>query len=396
MTDVSTGVTRTVTSNEDGYYTAAFLPPGTYRVTVRLVGFVPITRDDVTLPVDQVVRLDFVLELEGIREAVRVEATAPLLEREISSVGHVIDHITTVTLPLNGRRYSELAALTPGVVPNPTSRAADGFNLNGNRSFQNTFLIDGLDNNSYIPNAPTGSTQVMHPSLDTIQEFKVESANYSAEYGRAAGGVISVATKSGTNALHGSGVEFFRHDALAATEFFAKRAGLTPPLLRYHQFGGTLGGPLIRSRIFFFGSYQGTRDRRTDTATVTVPSSDMVRGQFGSVAIYDPLNVVNGLRQPFPNNTIPPERLDPVGQRIAALYPTPNRTGTVNNFVGPVSRHENRDQQDLRLDHHLSDAAHVFVRYSRSSERSGKAVCLVHRGTATPPLRHCLRCNNPR
>lgn len=219
-----------------------------------------------------------------------------------------------MNLPLNGRSYTQLVLLSPGAIPNPGARLrSDGVNINGNRALQNNVLIDGLDNNNYLFAAAGGSGQAIRPSVDAIQEFKVETANYGAEYGRAAGGVISVVIKSGSNAVHGSGFEFCRHERLEANDFFADRGGLAKPPLRYHQFGGTSGGPIVHNRAFFFGSYQGTRERRTYTATITVPTPEMLRGEFGAVVIYDPLTSAGGMRQPFPNNTIPPERLDPVG-----------------------------------------------------------------------------------
>ena len=159
VTNTDTGISRKPISNGEGYYAAPFLPAGTYRITVELAGFRPITRDEVTLSINQVARIDFVLELAGFQE----EVEAPLRERETASVGQVIDNRTIVTLPLNGRNYSQLALLTPGAVANPAARAADAFNLNGNRSFQNNFLIDGLDNNNYLFGVGTGSAQAIRP-----------------------------------------------------------------------------------------------------------------------------------------------------------------------------------------------------------------------------------------
>src|SRR5262249_46497960 len=176
--------------------------------------------------------------------------------------------------------------------------------------------IDGVDNANNIVGADTDSNQMVHPSIDAIQEFKVETANYSAEFGRAAGGVISVSIKSGTNQWHGSAFEFLRNDALDASDFFANRSGLRRPPLRYNQFGGTVGGPVWRNHTFFFASFQGTRNHRSNTITTTVPLPEMVQGRFGSVTIYDPLQVVGGQRQPFPGNVIPESRMDLVGRQI--------------------------------------------------------------------------------
>jgi carboxypeptidase family protein/TonB-dependent receptor-like protein len=364
---IETGIRRPFTSNDEGYYSAPFLSPGTYRLIVEHAGFKQVRVDGITLAVDQSARVDVVLEPGEFHEEVRVEGGAPLIDKESSATSQLIDNRTIVTLPLNGRNYAQLALLAPGAVPSP--KGADAFHVNGNRGFQNSFLIDGLDNNYSLFGGAT-VTHAIRPSIDAIQEFKVETANYSAQYGRGTGGVISLAVKSGTNTFHGSGFEFFRHEVFEATDFFAKRAGLRPPPLRYHQFGGTLGGPLVRNRAFFFVSYQGTRERRTSPEAATVPMPGMIQGRFGNVPIYDPLDVVNGVRQPFFDHTIPSQRIDPVGQRLAALYPAPNQPGAVNNFVGNVKRTDDEDQIDVRLDAHLSGRAHVFGRYSLASGQS--------------------------
>lgn len=285
LINLDTGVARKAVTNVDGYYSIPFVPPGTYRMSVTASGFKPVTRDGLSINVDQVARLDFTVEIGSINETVNIAGSGPLLERDTSAVGQVIENKTIVTLPLNGRNYSQLAVLMPGATPNQGSRAAEGFSLNGNRSFQNKFLLDGLDNNNYIMGADTNSTLAIRPSVDAIQEFKVESANYSAQYGQAAGGVISVAIKSGTNSFHGSAFEFLRNDKLDANDFFANRAGLKRGPLRFSQFGGTLGGPVWRNRTFFFASYQGTRTRASNTSVITVPTPEQVRGNFGSINI---------------------------------------------------------------------------------------------------------------
>ena len=282
-------MTREAASNEEGYYTVPFLPPGSYTITVRLAGFKQATRDGVVLSAGDAARVDFQLELGPLQDEVRVDASASRLLHESNSLGQAVSADTMVSLPLNGRNYAQVATLSAGVVPNPGSRTrTDGLNLNGNRAMQNNFLIDGLDNNNYLVGIGTGSAQAIRPPVEAIQEFRVETAGYGAEHGSAAGGVISVIIKSGTNAFRGSAFDFFRHERLEANDFFAKRAGLEKAPFRYHQFGGVLGGPIVRNRTFFFGSYQGARERNTYTATVTVPTLEMVRGEFGAVAIHDP------------------------------------------------------------------------------------------------------------
>ena len=371
VTNTATGTSREAAANERGFYTVPFLSPGTYSITVRMAGFQPALRDGLVLSVDEAAGLDFTLEVGPLRETVQVADTASRARREDPSIGQVIGQPTIVDLPLNGRNYAQLILLSPGTVASPSGRftgGRDGMILNGSRSLQSNFLIDGLDNNNYLFGVAGATTQAVRPSVDAIQEFKVETANYGAQHGRGAGGVVSVVIKSGGNGFHGSAFEFFRDEALESNDFFADRGGLEKPPLRYNQFGGTLGGPIVRDRVFFFASFQGTRELRTYTSTVTVPTPEMVRGAFGDVAIYDPLNVVNGVRQPFPDNTIPPERMDPVGQRIAQLFPAPNRPGAVDNFVGPVPRDDDRDQIDARVDYQINARSHVFVRYSRSTQ----------------------------
>lgn len=365
LTNVDTGVARKTVTNAGGYYSIPFAPPGNYRLNVLAKSFKPVTRDGVSLNVDQVARLDFRLEIGVINEGVNITGNGPLLERETSAVGQFIENKTIVTLPLNGRNYPQLALLIPGATPNPGSRASDGFSLNGSRTFQNKFLLDGLDNNNYILGADTSSAQVIRPSVDAILEFKVESAGYSAEYGQAAGGVINVAIKSGTNNFHGSAFEFLRNDKLDANDFFANRAGLKRGPLRFNQFGGALGGAVWRNRTFFFGSYQGTRTSASNTFVVTVPTPEQVRGNFGSINIYDPANVVGGIRQQFANNVIPEARMDPVGRKIAMLFPAPNQPGLVNNYAASAPQTDNANQYDFRGDHNFSERDKLFARFSR-------------------------------
>ncbi|MBO0863088.1 MAG: TonB-dependent receptor [Chloracidobacterium sp.] len=391
LTNQANGFKRETVTNEEGYYTIPLLQPGSYDIHVRKDGFKPVIRSGVTLNVEQVARLDFTLETGVLTDAVNINSDAPILNSETSSVGQVVDNKTVVTLPLNGRNYSQLAALAPGATPNPGSRTADGFSLNGNRLFQNSFQVDGADNNNYIFGVDTNSTQALRPSVDAIQEFKIETANYSAEYGRAAGGVISVAIKSGTNRFHGSAFEFLRNDAFDASNFFANRSGLSKPPLRYNQYGGAIGGPVWRNHSFFFFSYQGTRIRSSDTALVTVPTADQKRGIFGAVNIYDPSNASGGVRAQFPNNTIPDARIDPVGRMIAALYPDPNQPGAVNNYASIQTQQDDADQFDARGDHSFSDRDKIFVRFSRSDRESVTSPIFAAPGNgggfATAPLR---------
>jgi len=382
LTNIDTSLARKAVTNADGYYSIPFVPPGNYQLSVIASGFKPVTRNNFPINVDQAQRIDFTLELGTITESVNITANEPPLERETSSIGQVIENKFIVTLPLNGRTYSQLVLLIPGATPNQGSRATDGFSLNGNRTFQNKFLVDGLDNNNYIAGVDTGSTQAIRPPVDAIQEFKVESANYSVQYGQAAGGVISVAIKSGTNSIHGSAFEFLRNEKLDANDFFANRAGLKRGPFRFNQFGGTLGGPVWRNRTFFFGSFQGTRTRASSTSVVTVPTAEQVRGNFGNVNIFDPTKVVGGTRQQFANNVIPEARMDSVGRQIAALYPAPNQPGVVNNFASLVPQTDDANQYDFRVDHNFSERDRLFARFSKLDRN-------ILRGSICPAPGNC-------
>lgn len=382
LTNVNTSVTRKAVTNADGYYSIPFVLPGKYLLSVLANGFKPVTRNNLSINVDQAARIDFTLELGSITESVNITDIEPPLERETSSIGQVIENKSIVTLPLNGRTYSQLVLLMPGATPNQGSRATDGFSLNGNRTLQNKFLVDGLDNNNYIAGVDTGSTQAIRPPVDAIQEFKVESANYGVQYGQAAGGVISVAIKSGTNSLHGSAFEFLRNEKLDANDFFANRAGLKRGPFRFNQFGGTLGGPVWRNRTFFFASYQGTRTRASNISVVTVPTAEQVRGNFGSVNIFDPAHVVGGTRQQFANNMIPEGRMDSVGRKIAALYPTPNQSGLVNNYASLVPQTDDANQYDFRGDHNFNERDRMFARFSKLSRG-------ILRGSICPAPGNC-------
>lgn len=364
LLDEATGRVYRATSSETGNYVLNAVIPGSYALSVEAKGFNKAVRTNLVVNVQARLQADFALKLGDVAEVIEVSDTTPLLESQSSSVGQVVENKVIVTLPLNGRNYSQLATLMPGAAPNAGSRAADGFSLNGHRTFQNVYLVDGLDNNNYILGTDTNSTQALRPSIDAIQEFKVEAANYSAEFGRAAGGVISVAIKSGTNRFRGSAFEFLRNDKLDANNFFSNRSGLKRPPLRRNQFGGTFGGPILRDRTFFFTSYQGTLQRASNTTITTVPSAAMVGGEFGTVNVFDPATFAGGSRLQFPGNRIPSSRFDPVATRLAALYVRPNLPGAVNNFASNVTTGDDDHQGDGRIDHRFSEKDNFFVRAS--------------------------------
>ncbi|HEV8454909.1 MAG TPA: TonB-dependent receptor, partial [Gemmatimonadales bacterium] len=375
VTQTDTGVDRKAVSNVGGYYLVPFLPPGRYKVAVRAQGFKPVDREGITLAVDQAARVDFVLELGQLTDAVEVTADAPLLETESSSLGQVVSRRAIVDLPLNGRNYLQLAKLAAGVVEPPAGdRAITGgsFVANGVRATLNNFILDGVDNNSRIVDIQNSSNVVIQPSVDALSEFSVQTHNFSAEFGYSAGAVVNAVIKSGDNTFHGSAFEFARNDALDARNYFSNPAEKKPELKR-NQFGGTVGGPIVRNKTFFFASWERTRETRGLTFLTTVPTAAMRGGDFsGERTLFDPATTrtnpagAGSIRDPFPGNRIPAVRIDPAAAKVLALIPLPNiaGAGAVNNYSTNKDREDHRDQVDVRLDHSFSARSKLFARFS--------------------------------
>lgn len=355
ITNTQMGTSTSTTTNGAGLYVAPFVQPGLYSITVTKPGFQKTVRPGLQILANQVLKVDLVLKLGSVEQTVLVQAGTPLLETQTASLGQQIDTKAIITLPLNGRDYTQLVTLGAGANPNSYSRATNGFSLNGGSTLQTTMQLDGTDNSNYQIGLDSGNVNALSPSIDAIREFKVQTGNYSAQFGRSASGVVSVVLKSGTNRLHGSIFEFLRNDALDANDFFANLYGLPRPPLHRNQFGGVLGGPIWRNRSFFFVSYQGTRLESPSSGTVTVPTPAMVGGNFGQTAIYNPSNVINGARQEFPGNVIPTAMIDPVGQKLASLYPTPNLPGSFNNYAYTQSSVNNADEFDSRFDEQMGE-----------------------------------------
>jgi len=395
LTNTATGINRESVSNDEGYFTIPLVQPGEYRITVKKAGFKPVIQSGVTLNVEQVARLDFTLELGAVTEVVNVEAAAPLLEKENSTLGAVVDNKRVTELPLLGRNPYSLVNLLPG------ARAPQSLNglpvdmfttqfvsINGARANQNEFMLDGATNTN-----PAWSGPTIFPGADSVQEFKVITNNYGAEYGRAAGGVFNVVTKSGTNEFHGSVYEFLRNDALNANEFFANRARQEKPPFRYNQFGFTLGGPISlpkkmfgplggydgKNRTFFFTNYEGVRQRQAVTFVGNVPTALERAGDFSQtrnaagqvITIYNPLTTRPNpaqpgtfIRDPFPDNKIPANMIDPVAKAMLEFVPLPNTTGGANNFTTPSSQKIDKDIFTLKIDHQISDRQRISGRYS--------------------------------
>jgi hypothetical protein len=280
-----------------------------------------------------VAEIDLRLEVGAVNETLLITAPASMLETATSSRGSVIDQQKILELPLDGRDYNRLALLSPGVLPSTPRLAVIGFrgalNVNGNRVFDNVFLLDGVDNVSYSSSYRGENVQVVQPSVEALQEFKIQTNGYSAEFGRSPGAVVNAATRSGSNAIRGSVYEFLRNDALDANNFFSNAFGSPKPERKRNQFGAAVGGPLIRDRVFWFADYEGVRGREGVAFSRAVPTPEEKAGLFAT-PVFDPFDPS---RPPFDQNSdgmwvIPEDRWDPVGAAIVATIPDPNVPGT--------------------------------------------------------------------
>ena len=363
IVEEGTNSERSLATDDTGNYVAARLLPGKYRVEVSLPAFQSQAKVGLVLSIDQTLRVDFTLQPGEQRQVVTVVARAEqLVEASTSSLGEVIEETLIKELPLNGRDFRQLIGLTAGAQPAPLGGFAAGtFNINGTRGEGNAFLVDGLDVSSYS----SGDTIRVVPSLEALGEFKIITNNFSAEYGRSFSGVVSVHVKSGTNAFHGSLFHFLRNRALDARNFFDR----TKAKYVFNQFGGSIGGPVLKNRLFFFFDYQGTRIRQGAPRLMTLPSVAERNGDFSALlpntVVYDPLT---DPRTPFPNNRIPQNRIDQPSALMMSLLPEPNQTGVFNYFkeVGVVN---DQNDADLRIDYHVNPANRLsFIHTIRNGD----------------------------
>jgi len=375
VTNRDTNETRFAETAESGAYTVGPLRIGRYDVAVEKQGFKKSVFSDITLHAQDRARADLKLEVGQIVESVSVTAEAPLLQAETSTLSKVVAQDEIRGLPLNGRNFQQLAWLSSGAVPATASRDRDsGFNAHGQQMTQNSFLIDGVDNNNNVMGMQDRKMQVVVPSLDAVAEFKVQTSNYSAEFGRNSGAVMIVSIKSGTNQFHGTAYEYVRNDVFDARDAFnyVDRNGdgkADPEPLRQNQFGGTFGGPVRRDKTFFFVSWEARREHHSQTDQVTVPTPDERNGILARslAVINDPLT-----KQPFANNQVPRARFDPVAAKVLELWPQPNfpGSGTRDNFIRNPPWTVDRDAFDTRIDHDLSGKDKIFGRLSISPSKT--------------------------
>jgi hypothetical protein len=386
---LNTGIGTATESTADGYYNLPALAPGRYDVTITKTGFATLKQSGVELAVQQTARLDLVMQVGTLTETVEVTAQATLLDSENATVGQVIGNKQVTELPLLGRNTYALAMLVPGVrnsqgvnnlVIDQISTVA--YSINGQRANSNEFLLDGAPNTAASQNQP-----VINANPDMVQEFKVETNSFSAEYGRAAGGVFNVVTKSGTNSLHFSAYEFLRNEKLNANDFFANRSGTQRAPFKFNQFGGTVGGPVVipklyngKNRTFFFVNTEFVRFVQGIIFTSVLPDTRHLTGDLSDarlpdgrlVTVYDPAttrpNPAGGfLRSPFPNNVIPAGRIDPVARGYSRILPAPmvpNAPLGAINYTRADGNRVPKDSYSFRGDHNFTDNNRLFARYS--------------------------------
>ncbi len=393
-TNLATNVAKSVVTDAHGAYVLTPLAVGRYKVAVEMTGFKP-TSTSLTLTVSQVARFDVKLALGALTEAVEVSGAAPMMEMSTSSVGTIIDSRQVANLPLNGRNFTQLATLAPGVNRGSPGAVASGeqgntetfrygevggaaLSVNGVREQGNSYLLDGVDDNETLVNSI-----VFFPPVEALEEFRVITSNAPAEYGRSGGGIITAVVKSGGNQLRGSVYEFNRDKALAATPTFAAPDPNDPtkrlkPDFSRNQFGATLGGPIVKDKTFFFLSYSGLRSTIPVEVggMVTVPTAKMRQGDFSELldpsftGIGRPIVVDDPqTNQPFPGNVIPRDRLNPVAVNYLNSFPLPDRTDRAqSNYFTHRERTSDFNDFDLRIDHNIGPRDSLFLRASYADD----------------------------
>ena len=353
----ATGIAATVVSDAEGNYQFLSVRVGTYTVRAELQGFSTAEAKDISVVVNARQRVDLTMAVGSVGETVEVQAFSRLLETDSSDRGTIIAKEQVVNLPLNGRNYADLALLSPGVRRSAISDSRDAsFNVNGLRSAVNSFMLDGVDNNSYGTSNQGFSNQLVQVSPDAVEQFKVQTNNFSAEYGRTGGAVINASMRSGTNQFHGTGWEFNRNTKLNAEGFFHPSAG--KPKFDRNQFGFVFGGPVLRNRTFFFTDYEGFR-QTTKTATfATIPTDAMRAGNLGK-PIFNPLT-----GETYANGVIPSTAITDFAKKVLAGLPSPTRPGLSNNFDSLPEATNRNNKYDVKIDHQFSSRFTAFGRVS--------------------------------
>jgi Carboxypeptidase regulatory-like domain/TonB dependent receptor-like, beta-barrel/TonB-dependent Receptor Plug Domain len=351
VTNPSTGLQRQTKTADNGIFRVMGLPTGVYQIRAEAPGFATTTTNGVEIGVDQIRDMEIVLKIGTKTETVEVQSEAALTQTESSKLGEIIDNRKVEELPLNGRDFAQLARLNPGVASSGGGGGqqggeggVSGYSSNGQRSTSNNFMVDGIDNNDYF-----GGAAAQIPSIDSIQEFEVQTNTFAAEYGRNTGSVVNLVTKSGSNLLHGAAYEFFRNDVLDARNYF-NDSTFRKSALRLNQFGGTLGGPILKNKTFFFLNYEGFRRAAGITRITNVPTPDERAGKFTDQNGNPIMIAVN-----------------PVSQQIFnTLFPESNLTNASGNFISSPLQTDSTNQFLVKVDHHLNAADSLSARFSRT------------------------------
>src|SRR6266496_3113647 len=375
-----TGFSRTVTANDEGFFSAPSLPFGRYSVSTVPPGFKRTVNTGLELHVNENLVVDLTLEIGPVDETVTVPNETAPVETRSGEVSSLVSEKQVAELPLNGRNYAQLVLMVPGVSPtndNFTTRGTGldsfvGASVNGNSSNENLWTVDGVNNMDVGSN----HTLLVYPSIDSIQEFRVERNSFSAEFGQAQGAVINLITKGGTNQLHGTGFEFLRNDVLNASDFFLNSAGQPKAALRYNNLGFNFNGPIKKNRAFFFWSEEWRRERRGLVRSARVPTAAEKLGDFSgfltdplphdpTTCRPDPVDPTATICDPFPGNRIPANRLSPLGLALLKVYSDPNNPGdpTGQNWIAAPKAPIDTRQDLIRGNVNITSKADLMVRW---------------------------------
>ncbi len=382
LESLETGVVTRGLTDETGNYEFFNVRIGRYTAKVTKEGFAPAQAAEFTVVVGARQRVDLVIRVGSTSETITVSDVARVLEGDSSDRGQIITRENIVNLPLNGRSYADLALLAPGVRSSAFAYTGEGgrarnasFNVNGMRSSLNNFIIDGVDNNSYGTSNQGFSNQVVQLAPDAVAEFKVVTNNFSAEYGRAGGAIINASVRSGSNAVHGAVWEFLRNTQLNAIGFFQPAGGKKPTLVQ-NQFGGAVGGPIRRDKLFYFANYEGFRRSTTSFALATIATAEQRNGQ-----ILDGAGLPLAIRNPltggiYADGRIPASEITAFGRKVLNELPAPNRPGLANNFEALPLAQQQDDKGDIKVDYYVSSKVNVFGRYSHRLANAFEAASL--------------------